>query len=142
MEKGYAIIERQWQKGDLVKIRFPMEVRQVISRSELKADEGRVALQRGPLVYCVEGADNGNSAWNFILPVNQPIATEKMNVEGESIIALTAEVPELAVDPSGKSVQTVNKQMIAIPYYTWCNRGRNEMQVWLPVSFKNVRVNE
>ncbi|HLK27366.1 MAG TPA: beta-L-arabinofuranosidase domain-containing protein [Puia sp.] len=141
MDKGYAVINREWKKNDIVDISFPMDIKRVVSRPELKADENRVALQRGPIVYCVEGADNGNRAWNFILPENTKLSTEKKLIATEPVITIEGDVPSLSVSTDGASVQTEKKKMVAIPYYVWCNRGQNQMQVWLPVSIKDVKVN-
>ncbi len=141
MENGYAIISREWKKDDVVHVSFPMDIKRVAGRTELKADINRVALQRGPLVYCVEGADNDNHAWNIILPESTKLSTSKETVASEPVVTIEGIVPSLSVSADGSSVQTEKKKMIAIPYYVWCNRGQNQMQVWLPVSIKDVKVN-
>ncbi|HVM88449.1 MAG TPA: beta-L-arabinofuranosidase domain-containing protein [Puia sp.] len=141
LEKGYAIIDREWKKNDQVEISFPMEIKRVVSRPELKADEDRVAIQRGPLVYCVEGADNDNQAWNFVLPETALLSTFDKTIGKEHVIAVRGEVPAISINTDGSAVQTVKKEMVAIPYYVWCNRGQNQMQVWLPVRIKDVKVN-
>ncbi|HNR74623.1 MAG TPA: glycoside hydrolase family 127 protein, partial [Cyclobacteriaceae bacterium] len=137
----YAAITREWKKGDVIELNFPMEVKRLTSRTEVKQNEGRVALQRGPLVYCVEGADNGGHAWNFILPDNAPFTTQHKNelLEGVTVIEFTA--PTFQISPDGQSINTEARKITAIPYYAWCNRGQNEMQVWLPRSIKDVKVN-
>jgi len=95
-----------------------------------------MAIQRGPIVYCIEGADNNGKAWNFIAPVNTTFTTENYAVLDEKVISLTANVPMIQMNKDGSSVQTTLQQIRAIPYYTWCNRGSNAMQVWLPTTFK------
>ena len=65
---GYAVISRQWKKNDIVTVDFPMEVKRVISNAAIKQNLNSVALQYGPLVYCVEGADNQGSALNLVVP--------------------------------------------------------------------------
>jgi uncharacterized protein len=132
IDKGYAVIDRQWQKGDVVECDFPMDVRRVVSRPEVRFNIDRVALQRGPLVYCVEGADNNGKAWNFVIPDNAAISTQQHTVLSEPVIALKAEVPVLELGADSLTVTTRNKPITAIPYYVWANRGSNEMQVWLP----------
>jgi DUF1680 family protein len=89
----------------------------------------------------VEAADNGGHAWNFIVPEQTEFRTRDMKVLDENIIALEADVPFLATSTDGKSVSTQTRTLTAIPYYTWANRGKGEMQVWLPVKFENVFVN-
>ena len=132
IDKGYAVIERVWQKGDVVECQFPMDVRRVVSRPEVRFNIDRVALQRGPLVYCVEGADNNGKAWNFVVPDNATISTTQHTVLSEPVIALTAELPVLELGADSLTVTTRSKPITAIPYYVWANRGSNEMQVWLP----------
>jgi DUF1680 family protein len=141
IEKGYATFTREWKKNDEVELSFPMSIKRIFSSPAVKADENRVALQRGPLVYCVEGADNNGHAWNIILPPSTSLTTSKQTVDSQSIVTIEGTVPSLSVSADGTSVETQNKKMIAIPYYVWCNRGQNQMQVWLPVSIKEVKVN-
>jgi DUF1680 family protein len=141
IKDGYAVITRNWTKGDQLQFKFDMPVLQLVSRPELKQDSGRIALQRGPLVYCVEAADNGGHAWNFIVPEGTEFRTKESMVLGETIIALQAEVPFLNTSADGKSVSTQTRTLTAIPYYTWANRGKGEMQVWLPTKFEKLSVN-
>ena len=142
VESGYLVIEREWKIGDQVTYDFPMQVNRLISSSDLKFDNNRVAIQRGPIVYCVEGADNDNKAWNFILPSTVDFEISDQTILDEPIKALSAIVPVLSVSADGSSLQTQKKKITAIPYYTWANRGKNEMQVWLPTIIKNVKIND
>jgi DUF1680 family protein len=135
IEKGYAVIDREWKNGDQVTLNLPMEIKRVVSRPEVKADSGRVAIQRGPLIYCIEGADNNGKAWNVILPINAVLSTVPYTVVSEPVIAIQSELPTISVATDGLSVQTENKKITAIPYYTWSNRGQGPMQVWLPEKF-------
>lgn len=141
IKNGYMVIDRVWQKGDQVDFEFPMEVKIVEARTELKQDQGRIALQRGPIVYCVEGADNNGKAWNLIVPKNTRFETIDHKILDESVKAITAEVPVVLVGEDGQSLVTEKRKIIAIPYYTWANRGKNEMQVWLPTRINEVKVN-
>jgi DUF1680 family protein len=135
------VIEREWKKGDVVQVDLPMEVKRVTAREEVKAAQNRVALQRGPLVYCVEGADNNGQAWNLILPDDAPItAGFRPDLLG-GVTALSFTAPTVEVAPDGLSVQTRTKTITAIPYFAWCNRGQNAMQVWLPRKIQEVKVN-
>lgn len=117
-ENGYAVITRNWKQGDVIDYELPMDVRRVKANPLVKDDEGKVAIERGPIVYCVEGADNQD--------------VDKLNVSENTL--LTADFkPELlggietisATDGSDKDAFT------AIPYYVWDNRGANKMKVWL-----------
>jgi uncharacterized protein len=139
-DKGYFTIEREWKKGDQIELRLPMDVRKIASRKEVSADEGRIAIQRGPLVYCVEGADNSGRALNIVADSGAKFNVEKGKVLDEPIILLTAQLPVISIMENGQAVTTEKKTITAIPYYTWCNRGSNEMQVWLPTAIRKVRI--
>jgi DUF1680 family protein len=138
---GYAVIDRAWKKGDVLSFEYAMPVTKVVSRAEVKQNEGRIALQRGPLVYCVEGADNNGTAWDFIVPPATVFETQEYRVLDEKVMSISMKVPALSVSSDGTRVQTAEKRITAIPYYAWANRGKNEMQVWLPASFQNIKIN-
>lgn len=140
-DNGYGIIDTVWKKGDVLEIEFPMRIKYMTAKPEVKSDSNRIALQRGPLVYCVEGADNEGKAWNIIVPENTVFETIDYKVQDENIKALTAEVPVVTVGDDGISLQTEKKKITAIPYYTWANRGKNEMQVWLPTKITDIKIN-
>ena len=70
IENGYAVINRTWKKNDKVEVNLPMEVRRVVANEKLKDDIGKVALQRGPLMYCAEWPDNNGKTSNIIIPAN------------------------------------------------------------------------
>ncbi|HRO70737.1 MAG TPA: glycoside hydrolase family 127 protein, partial [Chitinophagaceae bacterium] len=141
IENGYAVISRTWKAGDRVTINTPMQVRVIRSRPELKQNNDRVALQYGPMVYCVEAADNRETAWNFIVD-EQPafrVNYEKDLLGGVNTIVFDASV--LEPSSSNNSISIVKKPVKAIPYFSWNNRGAQEMQVWLPTSIKTILVN-
>ncbi|HMQ08684.1 MAG TPA: glycoside hydrolase family 127 protein, partial [Saprospiraceae bacterium] len=138
---GYAVISREWVNGDEIKLHFPMEVKEVVADERVKQNNGRVALQRGPLVYCVEGADNQGKAWNFILPENTVYTTSFQPGLLGGVVTIQFEAPVVSIDDTGQNVRTSLETMTAIPYFTWANRGQNEMQVWLPRKFKQIRIN-
>ncbi|MBS1935008.1 MAG: glycoside hydrolase family 127 protein, partial [Bacteroidetes bacterium] len=140
-DKGYAIINHEWKKGDIVELNLPMDVEKIAAKETVTADSGRIALQRGPLVYCVEGVDNNGHALNILLPDNATFTSsfEKDLLNGVTVIK--TEAPVITVSNDGLSVTTTNKTITAIPYYAWCNRGSNDMEVWLPTKIKNVRLN-
>lgn len=140
-ENGYYSIDRTWQKGDKIEYTLSMGVNIVQARDSLKQDNNRIAIQRGPIVYCVEGADNNGKAWNIIIPHDTEFETIDYRVLTENVKALTAKVPVVIVNEDGTSIRTETKKIIAIPYYTWANRGKNEMQVWLPTKIKDVKIN-
>ncbi len=140
-EKGYAIINREWKNDDIIEVTIPMDIKKIISRDELKQNNDRIALQRGPLVYCFEGADNNGKAWNIVLPANAVFTSEDFIVKNEKVIALSANLSVVNISADGTFITTNQQKVKAIPYYTWCNRGSNAMQVWLPTKFKDVKIN-
>jgi DUF1680 family protein len=114
--KGFVTINRTWQAGDTVEIMLPMPVRRVLCHEQVAANRGRVALERGPLVYCVEGVDNGRLN-DLYLPDDAALTVEHRPdlLGGVMVIRGEGERPFLAV-----------------PYYAWANRDVGEMAVWLP----------
>lgn len=140
LEKGYALIDREWKKGDRLEIDFPMEVRRVIARGEVTENLNRVALERGPLVYCIEHPDNDGKALNVILPDNAPLQTifEQHLLNG--IQTITAKLPVAVPVDNGMEVKTEIREVKAIPYYAWANRGQGEMQVWIPRKASRIRL--
>jgi uncharacterized protein len=141
-ENGYAIVDRTWQKGDVVALHLPMDVKRVLAKQDIRVDNDRVALQRGPLVYCVEGADNNGQAWNVLMPEATTFRTQPYQVSTESVIAIRADVSVINPTADGRGVVTETKTITAIPYYSWANRGSGPMQVWLPMKARQVKINE
>lgn len=141
IEKGYLVIDREWAPNDQVSISFPMDIRRVYSRSEVKANVERVALQRGPIIYCVEGTDNEGKALNIVLPKSAQVVTAKQQVLTENVVSLEADATVLSVMPGGENVQAVKKKIRAVPYYTWNNRGAGQMLVWLPQRILDIKIN-
>jgi DUF1680 family protein len=140
-ENGYAILDRKWQKGDVISFEYNMPITEIAARSDVKADIDRVALQRGPLVYCVEGADNKGQVWNLVLPSNASFTATDYKILGESVIALQTELPSAMANENGEGIKIEKRKVTAIPYYCWANRGANDMQVWLPTKIKEVKIN-
>lgn len=118
VEHGYLCIDRTWTSGDTVVLTLPMPVRRVISHEKVATNTGKVALERGPLVYCVEGVDHGGSL-------------DQLAVSDDTHL-----VPEHRPDLlNGITVLRDDEQnLTAIPYYVWSHRGPGPMRVWLPQS--------
>jgi DUF1680 family protein len=140
-QNGYATIDREWNDGDIIEFKLSMPIRKILSRDELRQNKGRVALQRGPLVYCVEGADNEGKAWNITAPLQSTYTTEDFSVLDEKVVSIVSNLPVVKISADSSAVQTVFQKVRAIPYYTWCNRGSNPMQVWLPTAVKDIKIN-
>jgi hypothetical protein len=118
-----------------------MDVRKVVAREELKQNNERVALQRGPLVYCVEGVDNDGKAWDFILPDNAKFTETNQQVLTEPVVAIQTDATTFKPTTDGQALKPEKKRITAVPYYVWCNRGNTQMQVWLPRKVKDVMLN-
>ena len=125
-QSGYIEIRRKWAKGDNIDINLPMKIRKVTADSRIESNNGRIAIERGPLVYCAEGADNNDKVSNFEIDKNSELQSEfRSNLLG-GVTVLTSDARK--VDEKGKSNL---EKLTMIPYYSWCNRGANEMAVWL-----------
>ena len=140
-QDGYAVIQREWKNDDVIEFNIPMKINQISARNELEVDNDRIAIQRGPIVYCIEGADNNGKAWNIISSLDAEFKTEDFNVLDEKVVSIVANMPVLKISDDGLGATTSKQKVRAIPYYTWCNRGSNQMQVWLPLTFKDIKVN-
>ncbi len=112
LDNGYVHIKRNWQPGDKIELILPMPIRQVVSNETIQENIGKMAIERGPLVYCAEGADNNGQALN---------------------LSLTDEALSTYFDPDFLGGMTLlkNSSLTLIPYYAWSHRGSGEMAVWL-----------
>jgi DUF1680 family protein len=138
MQNGYAVLNKMWKKGDVVEVNLTMEVRRVIANENVKDDIGKVALQRGPLIYCAEWVDNDGKAANMIIPDNAIFTTEYKPDLLNGVVIIKSNVPSVVVSNDGTSVSTVDKAFTAIPYYAWAHRGKGEMMVWFPKQVKDI----
>jgi len=138
MDKGYAVVSRIWKKGDVVELVLPMEVRRVKANKNVKDDIGKVALQRGPLMYCAEWPDNNDRVSNLILPATATFSSEFKPDLLHGVTVIKSEASAVLIDPSGNSVSSVKQEFTAIPYYAWAHRGKGEMVVWIPERVKEI----
>jgi uncharacterized protein len=130
--KGFAVLQRTWKAGDAVELDLPMEVRRVLAHEKVEADAGRVALERGPVVYCAEAVDNGGRAFNLVLPDDAKLeARSRPDLLG-GVTVVTGRALALLPGEDGRSVATREQDFVAIPYYAWAHRDEGEMAVWLP----------
>jgi DUF1680 family protein len=132
MKNGYAVLARKWKKSDVVDVSLPMETRTVVAHPNVRDNVGKVALQRGPVIYCAEWKDNEGKASNIIVPNGTAFTAAFKPDVLNGITELTATVPVVKVDAASNTISTVNQTLTAIPYYAWANRGKGEMTVWFP----------
>jgi DUF1680 family protein len=132
LDKGFASLHRVWRKGDVVDVDFPMPIRRVVANDKLRDDRGKVALQRGPIVFCIEGVDTrGGNVLNLVLHDNVPLRTEFRPdlLIGVQVIQASAIPTRRTLD--GKVVVGQEQDFAAIPYYAWAHRGPAQMNVWM-----------
>jgi uncharacterized protein len=131
LTKGYVTINREWKAGDVIDLSLPMPVRRVVAHPSVEADRDRVALQRGPIVFAAEWADNPNGKTrNIVLPDTSTLATEFKTDLLNGVQVIKGRAFGLAKTEDG-SVTKSEQDFMAIPYATWANRGRGQMNVWL-----------
>lgn len=136
-KNGFVTIDREWKAGDCVRLELSMQVRFSTCREEVEANRGRVAVTRGPLVYCVESADNAAHTSTYMIP--------------PSSLDAKADVAQLAIEGHTTYVVIVNAERLnedgdleaaslrLVPYYAWNNRGVGSMAVWLPDNVETLR---
>jgi len=137
VEQGHVELRRTWTDGDTLTLEFPMPVRQVEAHPEVTAAAGRVALQRGPVVYCLEGVDNDAPLENVCLRADAEFSAEydpdrldgTVVVRGEATLTATGGDDALYRSRTPPANETVT--VTAVPYYAWANRDESEMQVWM-----------
>lgn len=118
MKKGYIRISREWQPGDQIAVNLPMPIRRVVSHEAVEDNAGRVAIERGPIVYCAEGVDNGGKALDLVLPDAAKLTHAHHADQFDGVTMIEASLNE-------------DDRVKLIPYYAWAHRGRGEMNVWL-----------
>jgi hypothetical protein len=118
VDKGFVRLERVWKKGDAIDLDLPMPIRRVVAAAAVKEDAGRVAFERGPLVYCAEGLDNRGRALDLEVAGDSSFAAEFRPGLLNGVVVL-----------KGKAAD--GRAITLVPYYAWSNRGVGEMVVWI-----------
>jgi uncharacterized protein len=124
--EGFARLRRVFRPGDVVTLHLPMPARRVLANPAVKNDAGEAALQRGPLVYCVESADNAGPLRDLALPEGLRLRPELRPDLLGGVFVLRGTLPAKA----GRG----ERRLVAIPYASWANRGKGEMRVFVPVT--------
>lgn len=134
LDKGYLLIQRTWNDGDKVTLHLAMPAERMRSHSLVSMNQQQVALQRGPVVYCLEEVDNGANLGSLRLPQDSPIHEKFEEELLGGIVKLSAEGYRLTGPSdlySSEPLAKVPQRITAIPYYAWCNRAQGEMRVWI-----------
>ncbi len=133
---GYAVLNRKWKKGDVIEIHFDMEPRLVKANDKVVDDRGRLAVERGPLVYCAEWPDNDADVSTYLLNQHPQLNMGKdiTITAGHKVQSITTNAQALSIGSDGK-LKTADKTLTLIPYYAWDHRGqKGGMDVWLPAA--------
>ncbi len=130
VEKGFARIDRTWQQGDKIVLDFPMPIRRIISHPEIKTNAGKVAFQRGPIVFCLEGPDNDGKVLNLVIPDDAKLKAAYRRDLLNGVVVLTGKAQTAKRTLDGKIITAGSRSFTAIPYYAWAHRGRAQMTVW------------
>jgi DUF1680 family protein len=131
MRKGYARMSQQWGRGDAISAHFPMPIRYVLAHDKVEADAGKVGLERGPIVYCAEGIDNGGTVSNIVLSNEAELEAQYRAGLLGGIAVLGGSAYGLYSGPDPSYPVLKKQEFLAIPYYAWCHRGIGPMAVWL-----------
>jgi DUF1680 family protein len=137
VRKGYLFLNRTWKKGDTVTLELAMPAERVAAQPRVHVNAGRVALQRGPVVYCLEEADNGENLDDLVLSDSAPLRVRMDKKVLGGVPVITA--PATRSDPAqwrGKLYQASRSRsrkatLRAVPYAFWANRAPGEMIVWV-----------
>ena len=136
-DRGYLVVGREWKSGDVVELSLPMPVQRIAANPHVLADTGLLAIQRGPLVYCLEACDQSEPLANLVLPRGAELKAQKVDnllggvvvVQGFAETAPEQEWSDVLYQAIPDSTQV---PITAIPYYAWDNRKAGPMKVWLP----------
>jgi len=139
VDKGYVTLDRTWKKGDTIELNLPMPIRRVTAHEKVEADRNRVAIERGPIVFCAEWPDNNGKTHGLILPDSAKLTSQfrKDMLGGIEVIkgkALVAKIGE-----AKKPLEKSEHELVLIPYYAWAHRGKGEMDVWLARNEKAIK---
>lgn len=139
MVKGYLHLHRQWQEGDIITLNLPMPVRRVYANPLVRHAAGKVAIQRGPLVYCLEEADNGAQLHNLSLPKASTfrkvqgvgLLKGKVLLQADGVRVLTAHEDKPLYSFDNRQTAVEKQTLTFIPWFSWANRGEGEMRIWV-----------
>ncbi len=127
LDKGFAKLACVWEKGDVIELNVPMPIRKVVAHKKVKDDVGKFCLERGPIIYCAEGIDNGGKVLDLILPKDGELSPVHRNDLLNGVTVLTGQ----AFVQAGNQANEKKPQVFtAVPYYAWAHRGQGEMKVW------------
>lgn len=137
---GYAVFTRTWERDDIIEARFPLETRKIYAHDSIEDDRGKVALQRGPIVYAAEWPDYEDPhIFNLLLPAEVMPAPHKQPELLNGIVTLQADARATRYTDTDGNIEQYDRRFHAIPYYAWAHRGPGQMMVWIPEDPKVTR---
>lgn len=139
---GYAVIDREWKKGDHVNLQLPMNIQRVIANEKVKADRNLVALERGPVLYCIEETENKFNVNHLILPDSAKLSFKSLPEILNGTYCIQGQGNNIEPSADNVHLNNQNKTFTAIPYAVWDNRGGTAMRVWLPRTVSNFKLSE
>lgn len=137
VKNGYVYIKREWEQEDQIELLLPMPVKRMRSHPSIRGNAGKVALQRGPIVYCIEEVDNGTNLSNIYLTDNDSFEATFEGDLLEGVVTVEGDAIRIKLNSwenqiySSKSCEKTPLKLKAVPYYAWCNRKPGEMLVWI-----------
>ncbi len=115
-------------------------IRRVVANQKVGNEQGKVALQRGPIMYCGEWKDNGGKVSNLVLPTETKLQATFQPALLNGIVTLAGKVPGIDINNDGYSLKTTEQEFVAIPYYAWANRGKRDVMVWFPEKIVDIDI--
>jgi uncharacterized protein len=138
LEKGYVVIDRKWGNHDKISLILPMPVERMYSHPAVRQNVNHVSIQRGPIVYCIEGTDNVSNLHDIILPSNTVFHAQYDEQLLGGIVKITGKAVLLESESWGDTLYQSSApeekmiELVAVPYYAWDNREPGPMRVWIP----------
>ncbi|MHC4140709.1 MAG: glycoside hydrolase family 127 protein [Planctomycetota bacterium] len=139
VDRGYARLHRRWEPGDTVTVEFEMPVRLVRCNEKVQENRGRLAIERGPIVYCLEATDNGGHVRNIWLPTDAALTPEHRPDLLGGVTVIQGEAFAMQRDEADGPATASRIGLTAIPYYAWDHREAGEMTVWIPAAAELAR---
>ena len=131
LDHGYATISREWRKNDTVDLSLPMPIHRVLANEKVSADRSKVALQRGPIIYCAEWKDSPDKhVRNIVLGDSTKLKADFEPALLHGVEVIKGEAAAYRTEANGR-IQHSEESFEAIPYYAWANRGPGQMEVWI-----------
>ncbi len=132
VEQGFAKITRSWEKGDRIELDLPMAVRRIVAHQNVEDDRGKLAIERGPIVYCLEGADNREGkVLNIVIPDSSELTSlYRLDLPG-GLQVVRGHAYSVRRTLAGETAVDGPEEFVAIPYYAWAHRGLHQMAVWV-----------